>query len=205
MSIYQLFIIKNQPFSMNYAALPAAQQQELWQQHEASTKRVGAANLLACDCTWANETYVIWGITQFPDVAARIQHTRDLMKAGWFRIVDAFSLLGVPLSEPKEILFPDPIFQLWVVRSNPAATDFRSRLSKEEDDALWKTHDEALARYQSFAWLVCNSYWSDDQYSAFGVNVYPSIEAEQYHKAELGKIHWEKYYDSFSILGTKSM
>jgi hypothetical protein len=205
MSVYQLWVIKNQPFSMNYAALSAAQQQELWAQEEASIKRAGAVNLLGCDSIWANEAYASWGITQFPDVAARIQHTSDLVKAGWFRIIDSFSILGIPMVEPKEIPFPDPIFQLWVVRSNPAATDFRSRLSKEEEAAMWKTHDEALGRDKSFAWLVCDSYWSDDQYSAFGVNVYPNIEAEIYHKAELAKIHWEKYFDSFTILGTRSM
>jgi hypothetical protein len=33
------------------------------------------------------------------------------------------------------------------------------------------------------------------------VNVYPSIEAEQFHKGELAKMQWGKYFDAFSILG----
>jgi hypothetical protein len=179
MSVYQLWVIKNQPFSVNYAALSAAQQKELTDQEAAASKRVGAVNLLYCDSTWANEAYIGWGVTQFPDVAARIQSTREMLQFGWFRVLDSFSIL--------------------------AAADFRSRLSKEEEAAMMKAHDESLAHYKSFAWLLCDSYWSDDQYPAFGVNVYASIEAEQYHKAELAKMHWEKYYDSFAILGTKSM
>jgi hypothetical protein len=204
MSIYQLWVIKNQPFSSNYAALSDARQKELMDQEAAASKRVGAVNLLYCDSIWANEAYTGWGVTQFPDVAARITSTREMVQAGWFRVLDSFSILGTPMVEPKEIPFPNPIFQCWVVRSNPAATDFRTRLSKEEEAAMSKAHDESLARYKSFAWLLCDSYWSDDQYSAFGVNVYPSIEAEQYHKAELAKMHWEKYFDSFAILGTRS-
>jgi hypothetical protein len=205
MSVYQLWVIKNQPFSVNYAALSAAQKKELTDKEAAASKRVGAVNLLYCDSTWANEAYIGWGVTQFPDVAARIQSTREMLQFGWFRVLDSFSILGTAMVEPKEIPFPNPIFQMWVVRSNPAATDFRIRRSKEEEEAMWKVHDEALGRDKGFAWLVCDCYWSDDQYSAFGVNVYPSIEAEQYHKTELAKMHWEKYFDSFSILGTRSV
>jgi hypothetical protein len=199
--IYQLWMARNQPSMAAYEALSETQQKALMEQNEASTKGVGARELLSCDCAWANETYTGWGITQFPDVAARIKHTQNLQKAGWFRIVDAFTLLGTADDAPKAVTFPKPIYELWVIKNNPVAMQNFSLLSKDEGDAMWAKHNQGLERYQSFNWLFCDSSWCDDQHPNFGVNVYPSIEAEQFHKSELAKIQWGKYFDAFSILG----
>lgn len=200
-SIYGLWMVRNHPTTTAYDALSETQQKAMWEMNEASNKRVGARELLSCDCAWANETYTGWGISLFPDLAARIEHTRDLQKAGWFRIVDAFTLLGTAEEEPKSVTFANPVYELWVIKNNPAALQNYSQLSKEQVDAMWAKHNQGLERYQSFNWLFCDSSWCDDAHPNFGVNVYPSIEAEQYHKSELAKMQWGKFFDAFSILG----
>jgi hypothetical protein len=200
-SIYQLWMIRNQPSIAAYETLSEAQQKAVWEAQEASTKRVGAKNLLSCECDWANEAYAWWGITEFPDVAARIEHTHDLQKMGWFRFTNAFSVMGIADIEPKPVTFPNPIYQLWLIRNNPTAVHNRSLLSKDEEAAAWAIHNSSLERYGSFVWLACDSFWCDEEHPAFGINVYPSMEAEQFHKAELAKIGWGKYTDSFTLLG----
>ncbi len=200
--IYQLWMIRNQPTTSAYDAMSEAQQKAFWEAHDASSRRVGSKDLLACECTWANEDYSWWGITQFPDVAARMEHTRDLQKIGWFRITNSFSLMGIPDIEPKAVTFPNPIYQLWVVKNNPVAWQNQGNLSKDEQDTMMAKHNASLDKFGSFVWLYCDSFWCDDAYPNFGVNVYPSIEAEQYHKAELAKMQWGKFSDAFAVLGT---
>jgi hypothetical protein len=199
--IYQLWMIRNHSTAAALDALPEAQQKALMDLNEASTKRIGARDLLACQCAWANEAYAWWGITEFPDVAARIEHVRDLTKAGWFRYIDAFSVMGTANIEPKPVTFPNPIYQVWLIRNNPLAAQNQSLLSKDEEAAMMARHDSSLEKYQSFIWLYCDSFWSDEEHPAFGINVFPSIEAEQYHKAELAKMSWGKYSDTFTLLG----
>jgi hypothetical protein len=200
-SIYQLWMVRNHPTLKTYEALSETQRKALWDQNEASTKGVGARALLSCDCAWADETYTGWGITQFPDVAARIAHTQNLQKAGWFSVVDAFTLLGTAEEEPKQVTFPKPVYELWVIKNNPLALQNYSQLSKDQVDALWARHNQGLERFQSFNWLFCESNWCNDQHPNFGVNVYPGIEAEQFHKSELAQMQWGKYFDAFSLLG----
>jgi hypothetical protein len=200
--IYQLFV-GNNTVSANLAwnALSEARQKELSDQEQASRDAVGAKIIVVCDSAWADEMHPWWGCIRFPDVQARIEHTRSLKKIGWMDITDAFSLLGNSDVEPVLPSFPNPIYELWIAKADTAGQANYERLSKGEKDALWAKWQASLDRTGSITVLYCNSFWANEEMPGFGISAYPSIEARLEHASDLEKLNWPIYFTVFSVLG----
>lgn len=166
----------------------------------------GARPLLLCDSGWADEQHPGWGITAFPDLDSRVKLYRMMNEFGYYRNNEgSFTLLGTAMEEPKlASIQPEMIYSLWIVPSNPYADATYGTLSKEAMEDLWKKHNEAFERSGGCSIIICNSYWANDAYRAFGVEAHPSLEKVQEFKAELEKLNWPRYIPGISILGTLS-
>jgi len=200
--IYQVFYIKNSVASSQaWKALSAAERSALMEQERASREAVKANEIVICNSAWADEEHPAWGVFSFPDLPARIQHTRTLKKIGWLDLVEAFTLLGTSDSAPVAVTLPNPIYKLWIGKISPAGTGAYRQLSKELEAALWEKHNAVYEETGSKVVLSCSSYWCNEAYPFFGVSVYPSIEANEKVMRVLDELGWQRYLDVFTLLG----
>src|SRR5438067_2129105 len=93
-AIYQLAIIKHKTAAtLARKALSEAEFKALKEKELASREATKMQIIVHCDSAWADEEHPIWGIARFPNLAARIQHTRTIRELGWLDQVEAFTLL----------------------------------------------------------------------------------------------------------------
>jgi hypothetical protein len=200
--IYQLVIMKNSiASSMAWASLKEADRKALTEKEAASSKAHNAKFIIGCFSAWADEEHPYWGLIRWPSLEDRIQHTRTLQKIGWLDKVEAFTLLGTSESEPLEVTIPNPIYSLWIINSNPAGEIRRSKLSQEEEKAIWEKHDALHKENDSINMIVCNSYWCNEAHPYFGIGVYPSVEANMKIMQGLEALGWLQFMNVFSLLG----
>jgi len=201
--IFELFVIKNNVANaMAQKSLSDADKKALFDKEAASRTAVNATFIAFCDSAWADEETPNWGLVRYPDLAARIKHTQSLRDIGWLDYYHAFSLLGTSDTEPTPVTIPNPIYKLWVVKSNPAAQLALANVSKADSDAVLEKHNAVYKETGSSILISCDSYWSNEAYSSFGVSIYPNIEANQKVTQTLTDLGWRKYFDSFTLLGT---
>ena len=200
--IYQIFYMKNSAASNQaWKALSEAERNALIEQERASRQEVKAKEVVFCNSAWADEEHPSWGVLSYPDLTARIQHTRTLEKIGWLNIVEAFTLLGTSDREPEAVTIPNPIYKLWIGKVSPAGSGAYRGLVKGLEAALWEKHNAVYEETGSKIVLSCSSYWCNEAYPFFGVSVYPSIEANQKVVQVLDELGWQQYIESFSLLG----
>ena len=200
--IYQLWVIKNNSGTASrWAGMSESQQKELDEANSDSLKRVGAEILLWCKCSWANEEYDNWGVVSYPDIAARIEHTKNMEKMKWFQYIEAFTLLGTIYQPPKIINLPNSIYNLWIVQNSPASTLLWQKLTEEEREKKWQVVQNAMKNCGGDWLIICNSSWCSEQHTAWGVDVLPNLEALQSFKAELDKADWNAYVPGLNWLG----
>lgn len=77
------------------------------------------------------------------------------------------------------------------------------QLSKAEQDELMMKVNSALEQVGGKRLIMCNSYWSAEQWPFFGVEEFPDIEAQQKHSALLEAFNWGRYIDGLTVLGTE--
>jgi hypothetical protein len=94
--------------------------------------------------------------------------------------------------------------------SEPIYKFFRGRflpewyqLSKEEQESILTKLKDALAKLGAKRIVLCNTYWSADEWLWAGVEEFPNIEAVQKYTATLQELNWGRYVNGSSMLGTK--
>jgi len=93
----------------------------------------------------------------------------------------------------------EPIYKFFTGRFLP---DWH-QLSKEEQKSLLAKLHEALEKLGAKTTLLCNTYWSTDQWMWAGVEEFPNIEAVQKYMATLQELNWNRYVEGNNVLGTK--
>jgi hypothetical protein len=200
--IYQLVIMKNSiASSQAWAALTEADRKAMSEKEETSSKAHNAKFILGCFSAWADEERPYWGLIRWPSLEGRIQHTRTLQKIGWLDKVEAFTLLGTSESEPLEVTIPNPIYKLWIIRSNPAGERRMSEFSQEEGAAIGEKVEALQKENGVFDLINCKSDWCNEAYTSFGISVYPSIEANMKVMQGLEALGWRQFLDPFTLLG----
>ena len=203
--IYQLFIGNNNlAGNQVLKSLTERDQKMVMEQERASREAVGAEMIALCDSAWADESHPWWGVVRYPDMRARIEHTRTLQKIGWLDFMDAFTLLGTSERAPEKVTLPNPIYKLWVIKSNPA-TAFTGHMAVGLNALRWEKHNALYQQYNSQVILTCYSYWCNEAFPAFGISVYPDIEANMKIMEGLNDLGWYGYFDCVSYLGILSM
>lgn len=92
-----------------------------------------------------------------------------------------------------------PIYKMFRVKW----TDAWHQLSQEERVGLLAKVNAALERVGGKRVILCDSSWASEEWSGFGVEEFPDIEAVQRHAQDLGTLNWYRYLDSHSVLGTE--
>ena len=93
----------------------------------------------------------------------------------------------------------EPIHKFFTGRFLP---DWHQLSQEEQKSLLGKLH-EALEKLGAKTTLLCNTYWSTDQWMWAGVEEFPNIEAVQKYMATLQELNWNRYVEGNNVLGTK--
>ncbi len=91
-----------------------------------------------------------------------------------------------------------PIYKMWRVSGKEAWY----QLSKAEQDALFARLDEARKSVGGKTLLTCDSSWASEHWLFWGMEEFPSIEAEQEFARSLVELNWFRYVESDILLGT---
>ncbi len=92
-----------------------------------------------------------------------------------------------------------PIYKLFVAKPSQASY----KLSQEEQQKIFAKIEEALEKVGGKQIISCDSGWASEQWTFWGVEEYPDIEAVQKYTEMLNELNWFQYVDSFTVLGTK--
>lgn len=92
-----------------------------------------------------------------------------------------------------------PIYKLFMFRNTEA---FYQASEEERNEFLGKLN-AAFEKVGGKRLVACNSYWSSDQWTIFGVEVFPNIEAVQQYSEALNELNMPRYVESMSLLGTE--
>jgi hypothetical protein len=94
--------------------------------------------------------------------------------------------------------------------SNPIYKSFMGRLteawyalSAEQQQALMASLAAEQKRFGVKSVVLCDSSWSSDRYTLFGVEEFPDMDALHGYHAALSKLNWLRYTDGISLIGTE--
>jgi hypothetical protein len=90
------------------------------------------------------------------------------------------------------------IYSFW--RGRP--TEAWYQLSQAERDSLLQKVGESQNESGGKTVLSCQSRWSGERWTSFGVSEYPSLEALQQDTARLEALDWYRYMETETMLGT---
>ena len=199
--IYEIFV-GNHNIAGNLAwnALSEAERNALNDQERAASEAVGAKAVVMCDSAWADEMHPWWGCMRFPDLVARIEQTRRLKQAGWLDRVEAFSLLGTSATEPAAVTIPNPLYKLWIIKSNPASAQTLNQ-SRDLQALIREKHDAINQQFGGQNILYCESSWCNEAYRGFGISAYPDVEANMKIIAGLNELGWPGFFEAITYLG----
>jgi hypothetical protein len=76
------------------------------------------------------------------------------------------------------------------------------QLSADEQKVLLGKVNAALEQAGGVRVIQCNPTWSTEQWHFWGVEQFPDLEAVKKHTHLLAELHWERYVESFSMLGS---
>ena len=93
-----------------------------------------------------------------------------------------------------------PIYKLFMARPSQAGY----QVAQEEQQKTLAKLDEAFAGVGGKRIILCDSGWASEQWTFWGVEEFPDLEALQKYTALLNEMEWFQYVDSFTLLGTKS-
>ena len=93
-----------------------------------------------------------------------------------------------------------PIYKLFFGKPSQAGY----QLSQEEQQKILAKVDEALTKVGGKRVIMCDSGWVSEQWTFWGVEQFPDIEAVQKHTALLNELNWFQYVDSVTLLGTEA-
>ena len=77
------------------------------------------------------------------------------------------------------------------------------RLSEEKREELEGKARRKFEEVGGKAIVRCPSYWSNEEWTSFGVEEYPDLEAVQKHAEFLLELGWPRYVMSKTYLGTR--
>jgi hypothetical protein len=92
-----------------------------------------------------------------------------------------------------------PLYRLWMVRPKEAWY----ALSDDEQRRHLAQATEALEKVGGRLVMACDAGWATEQWSHFGLEEYPDLDAVQRHQQILGEIKWLRYFESMTLLGTQ--
>ena len=94
--IYQLFMGK---MTEAWYQLSKEEQDSLVAKVDQTLEQVGGKRVVMCDCRWASEQWIGWGVEVFPDIEAVQKYARLEEELNWFRYMESMAVLGTEWKE----------------------------------------------------------------------------------------------------------
>ena len=79
-----------------FFALSDEEQNRIGESVQATVGAAGGKVIAFCDCRWSSESWAFWGVEEYPSLEALQEQNRQLTALGWYRYVEAETLLGTP-------------------------------------------------------------------------------------------------------------
>jgi hypothetical protein len=92
-----------------------------------------------------------------------------------------------------------PVYLLVLVKG---ATEAWHQLPQDQQAEMWQKAFASLDQAGGKAMISCDARWSSQQWWAFSVEEYPSVEVLQEHMKRLEKMNWWRYLEITTVLGT---
>jgi len=93
-----------------------------------------------------------------------------------------------------------PLTKMYMMRY----TEAWYQLSREEQEELMEKVRQALKKVGGKQVMSCLSLWSSEKWMAFGIEKFPSLEAQLLHTQMLFDLGWYRYVESESQLGIET-
>lgn len=90
-----------------------------------------------------------------------------------------------------------PIYKVWFMKYK----DAWYKLTPEEQKKLMEKEAENAKEVGLELVMICMSVWASEEWMAWGVEKYPSIEAVQKRAQGLFNLNWFEYVESQTCLG----
>lgn len=91
--IYKLWLAK--PTAL-WLELSHEEQQQLFAQENEAFEKAGGKRPILCNSSWASEQWPLFGVEEFPDIAAVQQFAQALNDLKWSRYFESTIVLGTP-------------------------------------------------------------------------------------------------------------
>jgi hypothetical protein len=92
-----------------------------------------------------------------------------------------------------------PIYKLFLGKM----TEAWHQLPEAEQQQLLAKVNEALVKAGGKPMIMCDPSWCNELWHFWGVEEFPDIETVMKHTKLLEEMHWERYVESMTVLGTK--
>ena len=96
--IYKLWQAR---FTEAWHQLSEEEQQRLLGRVIEALTTAGGKELVVCSAAWSNERWPVFGLEEFPDMAAVERHTQILIHLNWARYMDSRTTLGTQFPLPQ--------------------------------------------------------------------------------------------------------
>jgi hypothetical protein len=198
--VYKLYLVKPR---LEAVMLPAEQQQSLNGKTTEILAQVGGKSLIDGEI-WSDEQYQYFGVEQFPNWQALREQNRRLRDMNLFQYMESETFMGVEdpenptLQEPLSIAEgPEgPFFLIYVSR-------FHSEYEVTEEVMKEAEKLNQLTKELGFRDIIyANARIGNEAWTAFGVQLVPSMEALEKKQAAQDKVKWWKYIEARTYLGS---
>jgi hypothetical protein len=195
--IYKLWLMNYQQAWYN---LDEAKQQDLGGKISNCLAQNGAKSLLTAVSLWADEKWAAFGIEEFPDIEAVMKHSQALNELQWCRYIKCRSSLGTLIWPESNLTIPEaPLYRLAQFKMN----EVWYHLSDAEKKAWDEKNEQAYNQVGAQIICGCDTSWSNEEWGAWVLETYPSLEAAYKHTMVLGNQGWYQYAKAISVLGVK--
>ncbi len=92
-----------------------------------------------------------------------------------------------------------PIYKVWFAKY----TQSYYKLSKEEQNKVGEAMLEVQKQLGVKTIVACNTFWANEEWLGWGVELFPSIEVLQEYENKLFSLNWFEYFEAKSYLGTE--
>jgi len=196
-TIYKVWLMN---YSPAWYALGKSAQDELMGKVAESLDKAGGRVLLIATSLWADEKWAAWGIEEYPNIEATIQHAQTIGEYNWFRYIKTWTTLGITGEPDAKVVVPEaPIYRLAFFK----ITEDGYLASKDDQDS-WNQKHEAIAKeFGAQVLLGCDGSWCNEEWPYWLVESYPSLEAVQGLRLKTYEAGWYRYVTATSLLGVK--
>ena len=195
--IYKIWLMN---YSQAWYDLGEEKQQDLMRGIYSCLPQVGGKALLMAVTLWDNEKWAVFGLEEFPNIDAVMAHSEALGKLQWYRYIKCRSSLSTLIWPEANLTIPEsPIYRLAQFKMNESWY----HLSEAEQKAWDDKNMQAFTQVGAKIIAGFDSTWSNEEWGAWILETYPSVEAVQTKTSTLYYQGWYQYATAYSLLGVK--